>query len=159
MDESTTLEAALARAARRYVEAARKARDEAAADAECLRVLFHLGFSRAELTPLVGGTGPLAPPLAELAVASLRRAIRRMGRLARCGSPRYDINLHIAYSRTLRRLAGPSRTPDIERQCGRDSRRRRPNLHRVEETVHGQPADPAEVEAAFILEPFPEQAD
>lgn len=111
------LEAALAAAAASFVRASRATRQRGAAGPAHRLLAAQLRLPLADLDRLALAEAPTDVPPALLAHLKdrLERERRRLGRLARAGSARYDLGRHLAVREALRWMSGGSgETPAAE---------------------------------------------
>jgi hypothetical protein len=113
--DTTPLDAALAAAIRRYVEAQRRSVATAPRRLERIMLLRRLGLDDAALGQALAAKDArrLPEPLRALIGERIAVELRRLSRQARGGDSRYDINRHIAARRLSNWLEG-ARDPDEE---------------------------------------------
>jgi hypothetical protein len=111
--DTTPLDAALAAAIRRYVEAQRRSVATAPRRLERVMLLLRLGLDDAMLGQALAATDAsrLSEPLRVLIGERVAVELRRLSRQARGGDSRYDINRHIAVRRLANWLEG---APDTD---------------------------------------------
>lgn len=122
--DTAPLDAALAAAIRRYVEARRRSLATPPRRLETVVLLRRLGLDEPALRDAVAANDAdlLAGPLRERAREKVAAEFGRLSRQARSGDSRYDINRHIAVRRLANWLEGhpvAQGDPAEERLAGR----------------------------------------